>query len=166
MPILDIILLLCFIPAIVTGISKGFIKQAVNLASILIGAWAAFKFATALGGWLTQFFTMDEKYIRIICFFIILVMVTLLLNIIGELLTKMLKTVHLGWINGALGMLLGILKVFIILGLLITLFESLNASVHMVKPEAFENAAVYNALKEVGGTVFSYLKGLISDLNV
>ena len=52
MAILDIILLLCFVPAIVSGISKGFIKEVVDLAAVLLAAWAAFHFATPLAGWM------------------------------------------------------------------------------------------------------------------
>ena len=42
MAILDIILLLCFVPAIVGGISKGLVKEVVDLAAVLLAAWAGF----------------------------------------------------------------------------------------------------------------------------
>ena len=45
---LDIILLICFIPALVRGIQKGFIEQVISLASIFIGAWMAYRFAEPL----------------------------------------------------------------------------------------------------------------------
>ena len=67
---LDIILLCCFIPAVVTGILKGFIEQATNLVAIICSAWAAFKFATLLADWMAGFLTVDEKLLRIIAFII------------------------------------------------------------------------------------------------
>ena len=38
MAILDIVILLCFIPAIVSGISKGFVKQVIDFVAILLAA--------------------------------------------------------------------------------------------------------------------------------
>ena len=37
MTILDIVLLACFIPAIVQGLTKGFIQQVISIAAIIIG---------------------------------------------------------------------------------------------------------------------------------
>ena len=58
---LDIILLICFIPAIVRGIQKGFVEQLVAIVSILLGAWLAFKFSTPLSTWAAGFITLEPK---------------------------------------------------------------------------------------------------------
>ena len=71
MAILDIVLLLCFIPAIVTGISKGFVKQVIDFVAILLAAWAAFRFSTVLAGWLGTYVTLDETVLKVICFVLI-----------------------------------------------------------------------------------------------
>ena len=162
MAILDIILLLCFIPAIVTGISKGFIKQIVDFIAILAAAWAAFRFSKVMGAWLGQYLTLDASILNVVSFVLVAVVVAVLLHLIGALLTKTLKALSLGFLNRLLGLIFGVLKVALILGLLILLFETLNSSLNIVKPEGTENAVVYNALKDAANAVFPILKSFVT----
>ena len=110
MAILDIILLLCFVPAIVSGISKGFVKQVVDLAAILIAAWAAFHFSTVLGGWLSQYITLEESILNVISFVLIIIVAAVLFNLVGALITNALKAVSLGFLNRLLGLVFAVLK--------------------------------------------------------
>lgn len=162
MAILDIILLLCFVPAIVSGISKGFVKQVVDLAAILIAAWAAFHFSTVMGEWLSQFITLEKSILNVISFILIIIVTAVVLNLVGALVTKALKAVSLGFVNRLLGLVFAILKVAVILGLVILLFETLNSTLHIVKPEATADAVVYNALKDAAEKVFPILKTFVT----
>ena len=162
MAILDIILLLCFVPAIVSGISKGFVKQVIDLVAILAAAWAAFHFSTVLGGWLSQYITLEKSILNVISFVLIIIVAAVLLNLAASLITNALKALSLGFLNRLLGLVFAILKVAVILGLLILLFETLNSSLHLVKPEATADAVVYNALKDAAEKVFPILKTFIA----
>ena len=162
MAILDIILLLCFVPAIVSGISKGFVKQVVDLAAILIAAWAAFHFSTVMGDWLSQYITLEKSILNVISFILIIIVTAVVLNLVGALVTKALKAVSLGFVNRLLGLVFAILKVAVILGLVILLFETLNSTLHIVKPEATADAVVYNALKDAAEKIFPILKTFVT----
>ncbi|MCR5547854.1 MAG: CvpA family protein [Bacteroidales bacterium] len=159
---LDIILLLCFIPGIVSGISKGFVKQLASLAAIILGAWAAFRFSEMLSAWLQTKLTMDPKLVYVISFAIIVVLAVLLLNLIGNLIVNALKVADLGWLDRVLGFFLGIFKAALILGLLIFIFDGINEKWHLVDPAKFENAAVYNALRDVSRAVFPAIKSFMT----
>ncbi len=161
MAILDIILLLCFVPAIVSGISKGFVKQVADLVAILLAAWAAFHFSTPLADWLGLRITLDPTVLKVLSFVLIAVLAAVALNLVGALITKTLKALSLGFLNGLLGLVFAVLKVGLVLGLLILLFESLNSSLHLVRPESMENAVVYNALKDIADSIFPILKTFI-----
>lgn len=165
MAILDIVLLICFIPAIVSGITKGFIRQAAELIAILVGAWAAFHFSSLVSTWLSQYIEMDKLVLHIICFVLIVVIVSLLLSLVGILATKFINIVSLGWINGLLGLIFGIIKVAIVLGLLIMAFEALNSSLAIVDPKDLDNAVVYQRLKSIAEHVFPYLKSFVTGIN-
>ena len=162
MAILDIILLLCFIPAIVTGISKGFVRQVVDLVAILAAAWAAFHFSTMMADWLGQYLTLDPSILKVVSFVLVAIVVAILLHLVGTLLTKTLQTLSLGFVNRLLGLVFGVLKVALILGLVILLFETLNSSLHIVKPEATADAVVYNALKNAANAIFPILKSFVT----
>ena len=162
MAILDIILLLCFIPAIVSGISKGFVKQVIDLVAILVAAWAAFHFSQPLSALLGQYLTLDPSILKVISFVLIALAAALVLNLIASLITKALKALSLGFLNRLLGLVFAILKVGLILGLLIMLFETLNSSMHLVKPEVTENAVVYSTLRDIANQIFPILKTFVT----
>ena len=163
MAILDIILLVCFIPAIVSGISKGLVKQIVDITSIVVGAWAAFRFSQIVSGWLSgfEFMTMDPKLLYVISFAIIVVVAVLLLNLLGRLICKVISIASLGWVNKLLGCVLGIAKTALILGLAIMVFEGLNNKFGMVSRGKLDDAVVYNTLKDMIQVVFPKIKALI-----
>ena len=162
MAILDIILLVCFVPAIVVGISKGFIKQLVDLVAIIAGAWAAFHFSQMACDWLQTKCTADPKLLYIICFAVIVVLTVLILNLIGQAICKVVNIASLGWFNRVLGLIFGIFKVALILGLLITIFEGLNEKWELVQPDKFDNAVVYGWIKDFADKVFPFLKNIIT----
>ena len=54
MNIIDIIILCCLVPAVIRGISKGFVNQAYSLVALIAGVWLSFKFSGALGDWLVR----------------------------------------------------------------------------------------------------------------
>ena len=79
MSTLDIILLVCFVPAIVRGIQHGFISQVVSLVSVILGIWLAFHFSEMACEWLRQYFpNMSETVLNIAGFVLILAVVAIL----------------------------------------------------------------------------------------
>ena len=165
MTILDIILLLCFVPAVVAGISKGFVSQVVQIAALILGAWAAFHFSSVICDWLSQYLTMDGTMLKIIAFILVIIVITLILNLLGNMLTRLLHALALGWFNRILGAVFGILKVGVILGLLIMVFEGLNSSMDLVDRSLLDGSKVYTALRELTETAFPYLKGLVAGIS-
>ena len=165
MTILDIILLICFVPAIVTGITRGFVSQAAQIVAIILGAWAAFHFSSVICDWLSQYLTMDETVLKIVAFVLVVIVIVLILNLLGNLLSRLLRALSLGWFNGILGVAFGILKVGLILGLLIMVFEGLNASIELVDEKLLADSRVYTTLRELTEKVFPYLKSFAAGIS-
>ncbi len=166
MAIIDIILLICFIPGIVSGLSKGFVREVIETIAILIGAWAAFHFSSSFSAWISESINMDPQLLQIISFILIVVIITLVLKLLGSLITKLLKAITLGWLNGLLGLVFGIVKVGLILGLVIMVFESLNSQFDLLKKGALDDAVVYNTIKDITGQIFPYFKSFVGGLHV
>ncbi len=162
MAILDIILLLCFVPAIVGGITKGLVKEVVDLAAVLLAAWAAFKFSVPLADWMGGFFTLDPAVLKVIAFVLIAVAVALILNAFSALITKALDAISLGFLNRLLGLVFAIAKTAFLVGLFILLIETLNSSLHLIKPEVTEGSVVYQTLRDLANAIFPILKTFIT----
>ncbi len=162
MNILDIIILICLVPAIIQGIRKGFISQAISIISIIAGVWASARFADMMGEWLAKHITASDQIIKVVAFALILVVVFVVLAIIGKALEGMLKLVMLGWANKLLGVAFSLVKCLLILGLLVMAFNSLNTTFGFIKPSVISESVLYPIIKDIADCVFPYLKSLLS----
>jgi membrane protein required for colicin V production len=162
MNILDIILLICFVPAIFQGIRKGFIAQAVSIISIILGIWASARFANVVSDWIAQYITASEQVLRLVAFALILVLVFLILAAIGKMLEGVIKLVMLGWLNKLLGVVFALLKTGLIVGLVIMAFSSLNDSFKFVQESVLNESIMYPPLKKLAFEVFPHLKDMLT----
>lgn len=162
MSTLDIIILVCFVPAIVRGIQRGFIAQIVSLVSVILGIWLAFHFSEMACEWLRQYFpNVSETILNIAGFVLILVVVALLLHLVGKLIMGLFKAVDLGWLNWVLGLIFSLLKGALIIGLALVLFDTLNLKFSLVKPETLDESVLYAPIRDAAYKVFPYLKALL-----
>ena len=157
----DIIILICFLPAIISGIMKGFIEQAVALVSLILGAWLAFKFSTVVSGWLQPYFEVSETVLNVISFVVIMVAVVLVLFVLGKILTGVSKLVMLGWLDRLLGLVFALLKAGLIIGILIILFDTLNVKFGFVAEKVLNESVLYSPIRDISYMVFPYLKELL-----
>ncbi|MBE6239346.1 MAG: CvpA family protein [Bacteroidales bacterium] len=162
MNILDIILLVCFVPAIFQGIRKGFIAQAVSIISIVLGIWASARFANIVSSWIAQYITASEQVLKVVAFALILVLVFLVLAALGKMLEGMFKLVMLGWLNKLLGVIFALLKTGLIVGLVIIAFSSLNDNFRFVQESVLNESVLYPPLKKLAFEVFPYLKDMLT----
>ena len=158
MATLDIILLCCFIPGIIRGLSKGFLEQALALAGIVLSVWAAFRFSSLVCTWLKPYVTLSETTLNVLSFALILIVISLLVVLVAKLLTKVAELAMLGWLDKTLGLVFALAVNALVIGVLIILFDTVNAKFGFVKPEALDASIVYTSLRDLSYLVFPYLK--------
>ena len=158
MATLDIILLCCFIPGIIRGISKGFLEQALALAGIVLSVWAAFRFSSLVCTWLKPYVDVSETTLNVISFALILIAISLLVLLVAKLLTKVAELAMLGWLDKILGLVFALAVNALVIGVFIILFDTVNAKFGLVKPEVLDGSIVYTSLRDLSYLVFPYLK--------
>ena len=161
MNILDIILLICFVPAVVQGFRKGFIAQVIAIISIIAGVWLSFHFATVVSTWLGQYIQGSEQVMKIVAFALIFIAAIAVLALLGKLIEGAVKLVMLGWLNKLLGGVFAILKWVLIMSLIVVAFNSINQTFNIVKPNVLAESQLYPVLTEIANSVFPYLKSLL-----
>ena len=164
MSIVDIILLICFIPALISGLRKGLIAQLIAIISIFAGIWVSFEFASITSQWLSQYIEAPENVLEIVAFALIMVGVFVTLGIIGKMLEGILNLVMLGWANKLLGVAFAFVKSALVTGLLIMVFNSINTSFDLVSAETLSESVLYTPLKDFANSVFPYIKEMISNI--
>ena len=161
MNILDAIILICFIPALVQGIRKGFIAQVIAIVSIVAGIWLSFKFANLIASWLGNYIQASGNVLHIVAFALILILVILGLAAIGKLIEATIKIVMLGWLNKLLGVVFALLKVVLVIGLFILLVDSVTTALEIDCSKTISESLFYTPIKDFADVFFPYMKELI-----
>lgn len=161
MNIVDIILLICFVPALVQGFRKGFISQVIAIISIIAGVWLSARFTADASTWLAQYIQGSEQVLKVVSFALIFIAVIAVLAVLGRLLEGTVKLIMFGWLNKLLGVAFSLIKAGLIVGLVIMAFCSLNNTFSLVSEEVLNESILFPPLKNLAYTVFPYLKDLL-----
>ena len=135
---IDIILILCFIPAIISGIRKGFISQVASIIIIVAGVWLSYEFS------------------------VIFLIVAIILTLLARVLEGLLKIILLGWLNKLLGFIFAILKYALILCLLVYVFDIINKGGAIIPENVLDDSVLYGALSHLNEIIFPYLQGFLT----
>ena len=155
MSFLDIIIGLLLIYGLWKGLNNGLFVEIASIVALIAGIYGAIHFSYIAGDYLSQNMQWNERYINLTAFVVTFILIVIVVNITGKLLTKIANFAMLGLLNKIAGALFGALKVAIILGALLVFFERVNSSANLVKNEAMENSVLYEPVKEIGAFVFS-----------
>ena len=161
MNIIDIIILLCSVPAIFRGLSKGFIAQVAALVALVLGAWMPFHFSNVVVEWLKPAMDVSPAVLQAIAFTIILLGVFFALTLAGKMLEGIVKIVMLGWLNKLLGVVFALLKVVLVIGLFILLFDSVTTALEIDCSKTISESIFYTPIKNFADVFFPYMKELI-----
>lgn len=157
---IDLIILACFLPAVVIGLKDGFIRQLVALGALVLGLYLSVRFSTPVGQWITERWHLEPFWIKVISFSVIFIAVALVLNLVGKLLEKVLKITMLGWLNRILGLVFAIITTALIVGTLIYVLNSANGLLKFIPEEKIAESRLYKPLLHLVEIAFPYLKSL------
>ena len=156
---IDLIILACFLPAVVIGLKDGFIRQVVALASLVLGLYLSVRFSTPVGQWITERWHLEPFWVKVLSFSVIFIAVALVLNLLGKLLEKVLNITMLGWLN-RLGLVFAMITTALIVGTLIYVLNSANGLLEFIPEEKLTESRLYKPLLHLVEIVFPYLKSL------
>ena len=158
---LDIFILILFVPGIVRGLSKGFVEQTLSLLGIILSVYMAYHYHGSVYTWLSAHFEISQTVLHIVGFAIVLAGVLIVVLLLANLITTVVEKASLGWLNRSLGVVLSIIVTALVLSVIILLFNMVNVKFGLVKSPILQDSLLYGALKDLGNTIFPYLKGLV-----
>ena len=158
---LDIFFLILFVPGIVRGLSKGFVEQTLSLLGIILSVYMAYHYHGSVYTWLSAHFEISQTVLHIVGFAIVLAGVLIVILLLANLITAVVEKASLGWLNRSLGVVLSIVVTALVLSVIILLFNMVNVKFGLVKSPILQDSLLYGALKDLGNTIFPYLKGLV-----
>lgn len=163
---IDIIISVLLIAGFIGGLRDGIVKQVVGMAGLICGLLIGRECYMPVGEWMTSAFGLSVRTAHITAFVLILVIVPLLFNLVGWLISKFLSVIKLGWINRLLGGVVGALKFAIFVGVAIIGIEFFGQSNTIVSKEQKEASVLYSPIHKTTGIFFGHIKQELGKLDL
>jgi membrane protein required for colicin V production len=155
---LDIIILIPLAYFAFKGFNKGFIITLAMLAGLMLGIYAAIHFSEYSLTFLKDTLDMHSNNIRLIAYLFTFVIVLVLVYLLGNFLTGIVKTTGLGILNRIAGLLLGIVKGLMIVSVLIVLFGKIDPKSYLIPEKLKHDSIFYKPVSSISEKVYPVLK--------
>ena len=103
---LDIVFLIVLISSVAEGLQKGFARTALGLAAVIVGLVCGLWFYGTVGA----LFHVGPTLANVLGFLVIFVGVIILGALLGALIARLLKMIHLSWLDRLAGGAFGVLR--------------------------------------------------------
>ena len=104
--VIDVIFVILMILAVIQGYRRGFIIAVFSFFAIIVGLAAALKLSTVVAGRIGHAVKVSEKWLPILSFLVVFVVVVVLIRLGARLIQRITETVMLGWFNRLAGVVL------------------------------------------------------------
>lgn len=153
--------------ACIKGIRKGLILAIFSVIAFIAGLAAALKLSAIVANRLSMHLNTGGKWLPVISFIIVFIVVALLINLGGRLIEKSFKVIMLGWINRLGGMILYILLYSIIFSIFLFYAVQLN----FINQATTQASVIFPYLQPLGpkvidslGTIIPFFKDMFYQL--
>jgi membrane protein required for colicin V production len=155
--IIDVAFFIVMVIAVFKGFTKGFVVGIFSFIAFIIGLAAALKLSVIVAHHLQTSSGIAGKWLPVISFALVFIVVVLLVNIGARILKKVISLVMLGWID-KLG---GILLYIGIYTIIFSVFLFFGEKTFLIKPGTIEASSVYDYVAPWGPKVMNNLGKII-----
>ena len=149
--LLDLIYVVIICLAIFRGYRRGLVVGLFSLVSVIVGLAAAMKLSLVAAGYIGKVISISEKWMPIISFTVVFLLVVLLIAWCARLIQKAMEMVMLGWVNK----LAGILLFAAIYTLVYSVLLFYAGQMKLLQPETISQSVTYSFIQPWGPKVIN-----------
>lgn len=154
---LDIVIILVLAGGLLSGFKNGFVGEVASLAGLILGIWGAVKFSWWTAD-LLEGLGLKFSLMPIISFVVTFLIITIIMQVIGGIVSKLLESISLNWINKIAGIAAGIIKAAVFASVILLVLDSVSER-HPVIPESTRSRSLlYEPVSEIVPTLLPFLK--------
>lgn len=159
---LDIIILLPLLIGLVRGLMRGFVVELTAIIAIILGFVGTRIWGAAFAIWISQQFAWPEAICSVVSYALLFLGITLLLNVVAKLISRLFKAVNLGWLNRLFGALFGVAKWAAIVLFIVLCVHRLDDQFHFFKDDLKQQSTIYNYTTPLSEKVWKTVKEQVS----
>jgi membrane protein required for colicin V production len=150
---IDLIIVVLVILSVISGFTNGLVKEVASLVGLILGIWGAIKFSGFTAAKLYEWFDMSGQYVGIIAFIVTFCAIVICIHFIGVVADKVVNVVQLGFLNRLLGMVFGAIKNILILSVIFSVLNAIDARHHFL-PKSVEESKLYKPVSDIVPAIF------------
>jgi len=155
----DIVIALILAFFAFNGLRHGFIHEIARIISLVGGFICASKFNGEVQPFLAPYIS-NETLIVTASYLIVFTIVVIVISLIAQVVQKFFELIILGWLNRLLGFLLGVIKGFLIVSLMIFIIQAIPLEIgddDSIRTRLENESVMYQICNNVKETVISGL---------
>ncbi len=160
---LDIIIGIILILFAIVGLRNGIIREAFSLAAFIGGIYGAMRLSDMVGHWLGKIINVSPEWMSVISFIIVFVALALLINWLGNWIAQLVESISLGFIDKIGGIVFGIAKGFLLVGVLILLLDFFGIK-DVLNEETRKGSKLYKYSEDVATWIYDNKDGWINKI--
>jgi membrane protein required for colicin V production len=140
---LDIIICIVLLIGLYKGYLNGFFVELTSLIALIAAIYGSIYFSNYAGDWLREKVEWDDMYITIASFIVTFLVIIFVITYVGKLITKVVKTVNLSFINKIAGAAFGLVKMGFLASVILMFINTASGEFHMIGKDVKEDSIVY-----------------------
>lgn len=161
---LDIIIGIILILFAIGGLRNGIIREAFSLVAFIGGIYGAIQLSDWAGNLISKIINVSPEWMSVISFIVVFIVLALLINWLGNFLANLIESVNLGFIDKIGGIILGIAKGFLLVGVLILLLDFFGIK-DVLDEETREKSKLYKNSEKVAAWIYENKDGWLKKLD-
>ncbi|MBR6437717.1 MAG: CvpA family protein [Bacteroidales bacterium] len=161
---LDIIIAILLILFAIGGFRNGIIREAFSLVAFAVGIYGAIKLSDIVGKWLGNLINVSPEWMSVISFIIVFIALALLINWLGGLIAGLIEKLNLGFIDKIGGIVFGVAKGFLLVGVCILLLDFFGIK-DVLNKETCEKSVLYKQSEKVATWIYENKDGWIEKID-
>lgn len=155
---LDVIILLPLLIGLVRGLMRGLVTELIAILAVILGCVGARIWGPVFSHWIAQQVSWAQAVCDVIAYALLFLAIAVVLNLLGKLFSRLLKAIHLGFVNRLLGAIFGSLKWAIIVLTLVFLTDRLDQQFHFMKDSVKSKSVTYQPAVQSANACLSVIR--------
>lgn len=140
---LDIIICIVLLIGLYKGYLNGFFIELTSLIALIAAIYGSIYFSNFAGDWLREQVKWDDVYITVASFIVTFLVIIFVITYVGKLITKVIKTVNLSFINKIAGAAFGLVKMGFLASVILMFINTASGEFHIIGKDIKEDSIVY-----------------------
>lgn len=158
---LDIVLAVFLVYGVIRGLKNGLFVELASLISFFIGIYIAVKFSYLIANIIGD---GTSKTVKVVAFVVTLILVVVGIHLLAKVFSNIASTLFLGWLNRLGGAVVGVLRITLFLGIVLSLIQKVNFDNLLISKESQEKSLFFDPIVKTSELFFPVLKNWFEDL--